>query len=109
MPEWKHEIEERLKGLHLRPEREAEIIDELSSHLQDRYAELQAQGATPRQAFQDVLAELDSTDLVPELQVSEDTPRCRAGNFSTICCRICATPLGCCGRLPALQVWWLSL
>ncbi len=74
MPEWKHEIEKRLAGLHLRPEREAEIIDEVSGHLQDRYEEIRAQGTTHEQAFRDVIAELDATDLAPELQASEEFP-----------------------------------
>src|SRR5258707_8024141 len=72
MPEWKHDIAKRLAGLHLRPEREAEIVEEVSSHLQDRYDEMRAQGSTHEQAFQDVIAELDVTDLVPGLRVSED-------------------------------------
>jgi putative ABC transport system permease protein len=73
MPEWKEEIAKRVAGLHLRPEREAEIIDEVSGHLQDRYEDMRAQGGTHEQAFQDVIAELDATDLVPELQASEET------------------------------------
>jgi predicted permease len=72
MPEWKNEIEKRLAGLHLRPEREAQIVDEVSSHLQDRYEEMRARGNTHEQAFRDVIAELDATDLVPELQASEE-------------------------------------
>jgi hypothetical protein len=43
--EWKVDIRKRLAGLNLKPEREAEILDELSGHLQDRYDELRAQGA----------------------------------------------------------------
>src|SRR6266404_4211300 len=74
MPEWKHEIEKRLAGLHLRPEREAEIIDEVSGHLQDRYEEIRAQGSTHERAFRDVIAELDATDLVPGLQACEEIP-----------------------------------
>jgi predicted permease len=73
MPEWKREIQRRLANAKLRPEREAEIIDELSGHLEDRYAELRARGATHEAAFRDVIAELDSADLVPELQSSEET------------------------------------
>lgn len=43
MLEWKVESRKRLAGLNLKPEREAEILDELSGHLQDRYDELRAQ------------------------------------------------------------------
>jgi hypothetical protein len=74
MLEWKLEIRKRLAGLSLKPEREAEILDELSDHLQDRYDDLRAQGATHGEAFRDVVRELDLTDLVSELQPSEDIP-----------------------------------
>ena len=40
MVDWKHEIGQRLSGLNLDPRREAEIVEELSQHLDDRYAEL---------------------------------------------------------------------
>jgi len=75
MPEWKHEIRKRLAGSKLRPEREAEIIDELSTHLQDQYSQLRAGGATHEEAFRSVVGELDATDLLPELQVSEEIVR----------------------------------
>jgi len=75
MPEWKHEIRKRLAGSKLRPEREAEIIDELSTHLQDQYSQLRAGGATHEEAFRSVMGELDATDLLPELQVSEEIVR----------------------------------
>jgi macrolide transport system ATP-binding/permease protein len=74
MPEWNREIGKRLAALSLRPEREAEIIEELSDHLQDRYEDLRTQGAEHDDAFRDVIAELDSTDLVPELRASERIP-----------------------------------
>jgi predicted permease len=74
MLEWNLEIRRRLAGLSLKPEREAEILDELSNHLQDRYDELRARGATHEEAFRDVVRELDSTDLVSELRPSEDIP-----------------------------------
>ena len=72
MPEWKKEIKKRLAGVNLRPEREAEIIDEVSGHLQDRYDEMRAQGSTHEQALRDVIAELDATDLAPELEDTEE-------------------------------------
>jgi len=74
MPEWKSEIKKRLAGLHLKPERESEILDELSSHLQDRYDELCSSGVSREDALRDVISELDSTDLVSELQTTEETP-----------------------------------
>src|SRR2546423_13852213 len=71
MPEWKREIEKRLAGLRLRPEREAEIVDEVANHLQDRYDELRAARASHEEAFRQVVAELDATDLAPELRATE--------------------------------------
>src|SRR6266404_2517737 len=71
MREWKHEIRKRLAGSNLLPEREAEIIDELSAHLQDQYTQFRAGGATDEEAFRSVVRELDATDLLPELQASE--------------------------------------
>jgi len=44
MPEWKEEIGKRLESLKLAPVREAEIVDELAQHLEDRYQELLAGG-----------------------------------------------------------------
>src|SRR5437762_2938145 len=40
MPDWRPEISARLAGLKLEPTREAEIVGELSQHLDDRYAVL---------------------------------------------------------------------
>lgn len=74
MPEWKLEIRKHLAGLNLRPEREAEIIEELSDHLQQRYEELSARGAEHNNAFREVLEEIDWGNFVPELQASESIP-----------------------------------
>jgi putative ABC transport system permease protein len=40
MPDWKHEIRRRLSRLKLAPVREAEIVEELAQHAEDRYQEL---------------------------------------------------------------------
>jgi putative ABC transport system permease protein len=72
MPDWKDEIRRRLAGLQLEPTREAEIIEELSQHLDDRYAELLAGGAADEAAYGAALAELsDSPVLSHELQRTE--------------------------------------
>ena len=47
MHDWKPEIRHQLASLMLEPARETEIVDELSQHLEDRYAESLANGATP--------------------------------------------------------------
>jgi ABC-type lipoprotein release transport system permease subunit len=40
MPDWKPELRKILASLQLEPEREAEIVEELTQHLDDRYQEL---------------------------------------------------------------------
>src|SRR6476660_8208550 len=67
MSDWKHVIERRLHGLRLPPEREGEIVEELSQHLQDTFNELRAGGATDEAARREALAELDDADLLREL------------------------------------------
>ena len=64
MPEWQEEIRHRLAGLKLAPLREAEIVEELAQHLDDRYEELLAQGEAPEAAFHISLAELNESDLL---------------------------------------------
>ena len=64
MPEWKQEIRKRLADLNLEPTREAEIVDELAQHLEDRYKELLASGATEDEASRTALAELSESDLL---------------------------------------------
>ena len=64
MADWKREIEGRLAGLSLSPAREAEIVEELSQHLDERYEELLAGGATEEEAYRAALAELSEGDLL---------------------------------------------
>lgn len=61
MQPWKKQIEERLRGLGLSPVREAEILEELAQHLDDRYRELMAAGLDPADAYARVVAELDGS------------------------------------------------
>ncbi len=58
MPDWTNELEARLASLRLTPAREKEIIDELSEHLELRYAELRNQGVAETEALALVRAEL---------------------------------------------------
>jgi putative ABC transport system permease protein len=58
MPEWKKEVLKRLAGLKLAPAREAEIVEELSQHLEDRFHELVSHGVTEDKARRVALAEL---------------------------------------------------
>jgi len=64
VPEWKEEIRRRLASLKLEPAREAEIVEELSRHLEDRYAESLANGAAPEEASRAALAELCDGELL---------------------------------------------
>ena len=64
MPDWKSEINKRLASLQLAPSREAEIIEELAEHLQDRYQELLAGGANAAEARRVVLIELRDENLL---------------------------------------------
>ncbi len=69
MPEWKEEIGHRLASLKLEPTREAEIVEELAQHLDDRYEELRVGGASDAEAYRAAFAELnDSTLLARELR-----------------------------------------
>jgi predicted permease len=75
MPEWKEEIRRRLASLNLAPAREAEIVEELSQHLNDRYAELRASGATDEEASGAAFAELNEGELLEqELRRVEPQP-----------------------------------
>jgi predicted permease len=66
MFEWKREIRNRLANLNLDPAREAAIIEEMAQHLEDRYAELRAGGATVEQACRAALAELSGDGLLAQ-------------------------------------------
>lgn len=63
MPEWKNEIRTRLAKLRLEPTREAAVVEELSQHLDDCYAELLANCATPAEAYRQALAELSESEI----------------------------------------------
>src|ERR1700675_2796467 len=75
MPDWRRAIAGRLEPLHLPPTREAEVVEELSQHLDDRYAELSAAGMPEDAARRDALSELDDADLVRELTGVEPPQR----------------------------------
>ncbi|HEV2801961.1 MAG TPA: ABC transporter permease [Pyrinomonadaceae bacterium] len=66
MPDWKDEIRKRLSKLQLAPTREAEIVEELAQHLEDRYEQAIEGGATPEEARRAALSELTESDLLTE-------------------------------------------
>ena len=63
-PEWIESVAARLRPLGLRPEREAEIVDELTQHLDDEIRELIAGGQDPDAAARQALAELDAPGVL---------------------------------------------
>jgi len=63
-PDWRHEIGRRLAPLKLAPAREAEIIEELAQHVEDRYRELVAGGAKEDEARRVTVEELKDEDLL---------------------------------------------
>lgn len=64
MPEFKDEIRKRLEGLGLSPAREAEIVEEMSQHLDDQYEQELSHGATEEVAREAVLTELSQSDVL---------------------------------------------
>jgi predicted permease len=66
MPEWGREVKERLRGLRLDPPREAEIVEELSQHLEESYEEAIRGGATNEEAHRIALLELTEGDLLTQ-------------------------------------------
>jgi len=64
MRDWKPALRSRLSGLRLTPSREAEIIEELSQHLDDRYGELRRGGMADAEAHALALEDLDDHELL---------------------------------------------
>jgi predicted permease len=63
---WAREVRGRLSSLRLSPTRQTEIVDELSQHLEDLYAEQVAGGASPEEAAGAALASFRSRDLLAQ-------------------------------------------
>jgi predicted permease len=62
MPDWTEEVRQRLSPLRLSPARETEIVDELSQHLDDRWRELIAGGASAEEATKLTLDDFSDAD-----------------------------------------------
>jgi putative ABC transport system permease protein len=58
MPDWREDLHSRLSRLRLSPSREAEIVEELSQHLDQRYRELRQTGVGESDARRLALEEL---------------------------------------------------
>jgi predicted permease len=79
MDKWRQEILKRLASLKLAPAREAEIVEEVAQHLEDRYQELLAAGATEEEARCAALEEVNEADILERglrkvEQVAKDEP-----------------------------------
>src|SRR2546429_5537481 len=64
MPDFKIEIRARLAELGLSPVREAEIVEELSQHLEEEYERALSCGASEDEARKQVLEQLNAPDLL---------------------------------------------
>ena len=64
MPDWAPRIRERLSALQLSPAREAEVVEELSQHLEDRWRELIDAGKSPEEAARLALADFREGNIL---------------------------------------------
>src|SRR4029078_11762407 len=64
MPDFQAEISARLSELQLSAAREAEIVEELSQHLQQEYERAVSGGASEEEARNKILEELNTADLL---------------------------------------------
>ncbi len=62
MPDWSARVRERLAGLRLDPATEAETIEELAQHVEDRYRDLLARGVGDAEAAGQAWRELEGHD-----------------------------------------------
>jgi predicted permease len=66
MHDWQSEVRARLAPLKLKPEREADIVDEISQHLAERYREAAQAGASPDEATRVALAEFRAGNVLAQ-------------------------------------------
>jgi predicted permease len=64
MPDFKVQIRARLADIGLSPVREAEIVEELSQHLEEEYERALRCGASDAEARQQVIEQLNAADLL---------------------------------------------
>ena len=66
MHDWHSEVRARLAHLRLKPEREADIVDEISQHLAERYREAMSGGSSPEEATRVALADFDAGNALAQ-------------------------------------------
>ena len=64
MPDFKTDIRKSIAELNLPPEQEAEIVEELSQHLEERFEKALSEGASEEEAKQLALEELVQPDSI---------------------------------------------
>ncbi|HKD79521.1 MAG TPA: ABC transporter permease [Candidatus Angelobacter sp.] len=81
MPDWTAEIGKRIASLNLEKAREVNIVEELAQHLEDRYQELLAGGATAEDASRETIDELNDSGLLEHeiFQIERPSPPEPAG------------------------------
>jgi len=76
MPDWNSVVREQLKPLRLTPMAESDLTEELALHLEDRFRELCSGGASEKEAYQNVVSELDDVyPLTEGLERNERMPK----------------------------------
>ncbi len=73
MPDWSKPIRERLAGFEIDAAGESSVVEEIAQHLDDRYAELLARGASAEAARASALEELAAPGFAASL--SQSLPR----------------------------------
>jgi putative ABC transport system permease protein len=66
MHDWHSEVRARLTHLRLKPEREADIVDEIAQHLEGRYRDALSAGASPDEATRLALAEFRAGNVLAQ-------------------------------------------
>jgi predicted permease len=66
MHDWHSEVRARLEPLRLKPEREADIVDEIAQHLAERYREAESAGASAEEAARLALAEFRAGNVLAQ-------------------------------------------
>ena len=64
MPDWKDQIRNEVADLNLAAPREAEIVEELAQHAEDRYRELRSDGVPDAEARRITIEELGGHELL---------------------------------------------
>jgi predicted permease len=64
MPDWKAAVHDRIRSLGLEPTREADIVEELATHLEERHRELLASGLSAAKAERLAIEELENHDAL---------------------------------------------